>query len=67
MNHSGKTEVQFSSELRPILRDYFAGQAMLALMPARGDWRDHAVFELADLVASGAYAMADAMLKERDK
>lgn len=43
------------------LRDWFAGMAMQSLMLAAKTSQD------VDLLSKGAYQMADAMLKERDK
>ena len=43
------------------LRDYFAGKALAAT--AHGVWDDFSIEE----IATQAYAMADAMLKARDK
>jgi hypothetical protein len=56
------------------LRDYFAGQALSGLV-GLGDDLEDARFEksdkymdtLADIVASQAYGIADAMLKARDE
>jgi hypothetical protein len=47
------------------LRDYFAGLAMQATVNA---WIINSIYPLSDLdVASNAYVVADAMLKERTK
>ena len=43
------------------LRDYFAGQAMNALILERADWK-----YAPETLAKYAYAQADAMLKARD-
>lgn len=46
------------------LRDYFAGQALIRVIPTEG-WVDHAVRKEAATAARQAYAIADAMLAER--
>ena len=46
------------------LRDYFAAKAMQVLTTKLASTGDMHVFD--DAVAESAYAMADAMLKERD-
>ena len=48
------------------LRDYFAAKAMQGFIanPPYESWRDP---DLYHIPAHAAYAMADAMLKERDK
>lgn len=43
------------------LRDYFASKAMQSLILAAVNGRD------IDMLAAGAYQMADAMIKERSK
>lgn len=48
------------------LRDYFAAQAMCALLTNNSDDAEDRVRNAADLIASRAYVMADAMIKARD-
>jgi hypothetical protein len=48
------------------LRDYFAAAALQGLISAAGDL-DGIVNYSETVIAENAYALADAMLKERDK
>ncbi len=48
------------------LRDYFAAKAMNGIISACGDEKGAVDYEESS-VAKNAYAMADAMLKEREK
>lgn len=50
------------------LRDYFAGLALQGWLASYGDEAEHPVYGgYEDKVAKQAYAMADAMIKEREK
>ena len=68
MNNTGGPAFPFSpsdvSTIKPqlgmTLRDYFAGQAMNALILERADWK-----YAPETLAKYAYAQADAMLKAR--
>jgi len=44
------------------LRDYFANSAMQSIMVS-ADYRNH---QTAEQISKGAYALADAMLKQRE-
>lgn len=48
------------------VRDYFAGQALIRVIPTEG-WVDHAVSKEAATAARQAYAIADAMIAERKR
>lgn len=48
------------------LRDYFAAKAMQGAL-SNPDLSDNMTRQAIDLIARESYAMADAMLKERDK
>jgi hypothetical protein len=52
------------------LRDWFAGQAMTSFLWSDKAWRNKRLHEVIDVwggIAEDAYAMADAMLKERQE
>ena len=59
-NKSGSRVMRSSGML---LRDYFAGQALMSLLATPQDIDD----ETSKIAAKMSYAFADAMLKERSK
>jgi len=60
-SHDGQVTVYHGNGMS--LRDWFAGQTMMAIAGSRVDWTDISP----QMAAKTAYEFADALIKERDK